>query len=206
MTSTRDMFLGHKDMMNEEKDILLNMEFDQKRELSKPVMIDVAGQSHIAFETKPHETVEDMLFTRLRFDRWRKNNCLKNMDDWCNWQDRLVMAKAANSKKVRLKADETSDSLMARLFLRFYGHEQAGMLKSDINANQLALWLTDNGYPTKAAAVRSAGRAKLIEGAVPLTELTIKLAKLLAAKFPRFNLEPLFEPSAIPQLRLALKN
>ena len=205
LTSTREMFIGRKDMMNEHKEILLNMEFDYKRELIAPVMIDVKGQSHISLQSKPHHSLGDMLFTRLRFDRWRKNNCLKKMDDWIIWQDRLAMAKASKNKSVNLKKDETSGEYMARLFLRFYGHEHAGMFKSDINAAQLALWLTELGYPTKAAAVRSGGRSKLVEGAVPLTELTIKFAKLLVAKFPSFDPERLFEASSRHQLREALK-
>lgn len=205
LTSAREMFLEHKDMMNENKEILLNMEFDHKRELVAPTIIDVQGQSHISLQSKPHHSLDDMLFTRLRFDRWRKNNCMKTMDDWINWQDRLAMSKASNNKSINLKKDETSDNLMARLFLRFYGHEQAGIGKSDISAPQLALWLTELGYPIKATAVRSAGRSKLIEGAVPLTELTIKLAKLLVAKFPNFNPERLFVASTRPQLREALK-
>lgn len=214
LTSLREMFTGRKDSMNEHKEILLNMEFDYKRELIAPVMIDVQGQHHISFQSKPHYSLEAMLFTRLRFDRWRKNNCLKTMNDWINWQDRLAMAKASNNKSINLKQDETSDSLMVRLFLRFYGYEHAGMRKSDISAAQLALWLTDQGYPTKDTAVRNAGRDKkvkgevrsnLVEGAVPLTELTIKLAKLLVAKFPHFNPAPLFVASSRPQLREALK-
>ncbi|NQX97167.1 MAG: hypothetical protein HRT73_04700 [Flavobacteriales bacterium] len=127
------------------------------------------------------------------------------MDDWIVWQDRLAMAKASKNKSVNLKKDETSGEYMARLFLRFYGHEHAGVLKSDINASQLAKWLSAQGNPTKAAAVRSGGRNKLVEGAVPLTELTIKFAKLLVAKFPLFNPERLFEASSRPQLREALK-
>lgn len=205
LTSTREMFIGRKDSMNEQGKTLLNMEFDHKRALINPVMIDVKGLSHISLQSKPHHSLDDMLFTRLRFDRWRKNNCLKKMDDWIIWQDRLAMAKASKNKSVNLKKDETSGEYMARLFLRFYGHEHAGMLKSDINAAQLALWLTELGYPTKSAVVRSGGRSKLVEGAVPLTELTIKFAKLLVAKFPSFDPERLFEASSRPQLREALK-
>ncbi|EDM69284.1 DNA-directed DNA polymerase [Moritella sp. PE36] len=205
LTSTREMFIGRKDMMNEQREILLNMEYDHKRELIDPVMIDVKGQRHISLQSKPHHSLDDMLFTRLRFDRWRKNNCLKTMDDWITWHDRLAMAKASKNKSVNLKKDETSGEYMARLFLRFYGYEHAGIRKSDINATQLALWLTEQGYPTKAAAVRGAGRSDLVEGAVPLTELTIKFAKLLVAKFPNFNPERLFEASSRPQLREALK-
>jgi hypothetical protein len=116
------------------------------------------------------------------------------------------MAKASHNKSLRLKSDESSESLMARLFLRFYAHEQGGLSKSDINANQLASWLTEQGYPTKSTLVRSAGKSKLIEAAVPLTELTIKLAILIKSKFPSFEIEKLFEPIARESLRAALSS
>ncbi|CAK2109367.1 hypothetical protein VCRA2119O431_490001 [Vibrio crassostreae] len=204
LTPNRMRFLEHKDLMLEKRSIYLNMEFDQKREMLNPVMVDVKGHKHIALETKPHKSLDDMLFTRLRFDRWRKSHVLKDFDDWCSWQDRLVMAESTSHKDVRLKVDETSDTLMARLFLRFYAQEQGGMNKKQITAKALAEWMTDIGYPTKATAVRSAKNAKLIEGAVPMTELTTKLARLIVSKFPDFEVEILFDPESRSSLREAL--
>ncbi|TOK53551.1 hypothetical protein [Vibrio parahaemolyticus] len=204
LTPNRMRFLEHKDLMLEKRSIYLNMEFDQKREMLNPVMIDVQGRKHIALETKPHKSLDEMLFTRLRFDRWRKSHVLKDFDDWCSWQDRLVMAESTSHKNVRLKADETSDSLMTRLFLRFYAHEKSGMSKKQITAKALAEWMTDIGYPTKATAVRSAKNAKLIEGAVPMTELTINLARLIVSKFPDFEVEILFNSESRSSLREAL--
>ncbi|CAK2091320.1 hypothetical protein VCRA2126O448_400001 [Vibrio crassostreae] len=204
LTPNRMRFLEHKDLMLEKRSIYLNMEFDQKREMLNPVMVDVKGHKHIALETKPHKSLDDMLFTRLRFDRWRKSHVLKDFDDWCSWQDRLVIAESTSHKDVRLKVDETSDTLMARLFLRFYAQEQGGMNKKQITAKALAEWMTDIGYPTKATAVRSAKNAKLIEGAVPMTELTTKLARLIVSKFPDFEVEILFDPESRSSLREAL--
>ncbi|PMG22539.1 hypothetical protein [Vibrio splendidus] len=204
LTPNRMRFLEHKDLMLEKRSIYLNMEFDQKREMLNPVMVDVKGRQHIALETKPHKSLDEMLFTRLRFDRWRKSHVLKDFDDWCSWQDRLVMAESTSHKDVRLKVDETSDTLMARLFLRFYAQEQGGMSKKQITAKALAEWMTDIGYPTKATAVRSAKNAKLIEGAVPMTELTTKLARLIVSKFPDLEVEILFDPESRSSLREAL--
>ncbi|EGQ8161650.1 hypothetical protein GUA36_23320 [Vibrio parahaemolyticus] len=204
LTPNRMRFLEHKDLMLEKRSIYQNMEFDQKRELLNPVMIDVQGRKHIALETKPHKSLDEMLFTRLRFDHWRKAHCLKTSEDWYDWQDRLVMAETASNKNLRLKANEASDSLMARLFLRFYAHEKSGMSKKQITAKALAEWMTDIGYPTKATAVRSAKNAKLIEGAVPMTELTINLARLIVSKFPDFEVEILFNPESRSSLREAL--
>ncbi len=204
LTPNRMRFLEHKDLMLEKRSIYLNMEYDQKRQLVNPIMINVKGRQHIGLETKPHKSLDDMLFTRLRFDRWRKQHCLKTLEDWYGWQDRLVMAESANNKDVRLKADETSESLMVRLFLRFYAHERYGITKRDITAKALAEWFTDAGYPTRATAVRSAKQSKLIKGAVPMTEQTLHLARLLVSKFPDFEVDLLFNADARPALRQVL--
>ncbi|MGY0617133.1 hypothetical protein [Vibrio sp. FJH11] len=206
LTPNRMRFLEHKDLMLEKRSIFLNMEYDQKRQSFNPIMTDVKGRQHIALETKPHQSLDDMQFTRLRFDRWRKKHCLKALEDWYDWQDRLVMAETASNKDVRLKADETSDSLMARLFLRFYAYEQGGMSKHEITAKELAEWMTDIGYPTKPTAVRSAKQSKLIEGAVPMTEQTLKLARLIISKFPNFEVELIFNADARLALLEALKS
>lgn len=82
--------------------------------------------------------------------------------------------------------------------------KKSGMSKKQITAKALAEWMTDIGYPTKATAVRSAKNAKLIEGAVPMTELTINLARLIVSKFPDFEVEILFNSESRSSLREAL--
>ncbi|EGR0636828.1 hypothetical protein E5T98_18310 [Vibrio vulnificus] len=197
LTPNRIRFLEHKDLMLEKRSIFLNMEYDQKRELVNPKMIDVKGKQHIALETVPHQSLDSMSFTRIRFDHWRKNHCLKSMDDWYDWQERLSMYKANDKREIRLKKAEKSDELMARLFVRFYGHEVCGISKKDITAKALSDWLVSLGYDIKPSLIRGAGpnRAKLVEGAVPVTHSTLKLAKLLVGKFPQFDPVPLFSAS-----------
>jgi hypothetical protein len=119
------------------------------------------------------------------------------MEDWYDWQERLNMYKANDKGEVRLKKDEKSDELMARLFVRFYGHEVSGITKKDITAKALSDWLVSLGYDIKPSLIRGAGpnRAKLVEGAVPVTHSTLKLAKLLVGKFPQFDPVPLFSAS-----------
>ncbi|OQQ01132.1 hypothetical protein BK411_24120, partial [Vibrio splendidus] len=192
LTPNRVRFLEHKDLMLEKRSIFLNMEYDYKRELVNPQMLDVKDMQHIALETVPHKSLEAMSFIRIRFDRWRKNHCLKTMDDWYDWQDRLIMNEANDKGEVRLKKDEKSDELMARLFVRFYGHEVSGITKKDITAKALSEWLVELGYDIKPSLVRGAGRTKLVEGTVPVTRSTLKLANLLVDKFPQFDPVPLF--------------
>ncbi|MDV5170981.1 hypothetical protein [Photobacterium rosenbergii] len=204
LTSTREMFLGRKDMLMKEKESRLNLEPDWKRRLVSPRMQSVRNTEHIAFESMPFQNVDEMMFNRLRFDRWRLNHCLKTMDDWHNLEDRMAMAEAlseAKLTKVRIKAEERSDELMRRLFLRFYARKSHGLEGATLNANQLAKWLTDEGYVTKATAVRGAKRQKLVEAAVPITAHTLKLLGVIRSRFPEFNYEAMFRKSDLPLLR-----
>jgi hypothetical protein len=192
LTSLRVMCTERKDMLMERKESRLNLEFDMKRELINPQVIEVDGVQLVSFDTKPFRNALEMRYTRIRFDAWRKSNCLKTMDDWYDWQERLSMYKANENREVRLKKDEKADELMARLFVRFYGHEESGIYKRDITAKALSEWFVDLGYDIKPSLVRGAGRTKLVKGAVPLTQSTQKLAKQLVDKFPQFDPSPLF--------------
>ncbi|EHY9860720.1 hypothetical protein K5B43_004032 [Vibrio parahaemolyticus] len=196
LTSLRSMCTERKDMLMERKQSRLNLEFDMKREPINPRVIEVDGVPLVSFETKPFKNAFEMRYTRIRFDAWRKSGrCLKTMDDWYDWQERLSMYKANDKGEVRLKKDEKSDELMARLFVRFYGHEASGITKKDITAKALSEWLVELGYDIKPSLVRGAGRTKLVESTVPLTSSTLKLAKQLVGKFPQFDPVPLFNAS-----------
>lgn len=196
LTSLRNMCTERKDMLMERKQSRLNLEFDMKREPINPRVIEVDGVPLVSFETKPFKNAFEMRYTRIRFDAWRKSGrCLKTMDDWYDWQERLCMYKANDKGEVRLKKDEKSDELMARLFVRFYGHEACGITKKDITAKALSEWLVELGYDIKPSLVRGAGRTKLVEGNVPVTHSTLKLAKLLVDEFPQFDPAPLFSAS-----------
>jgi len=192
LTSTREMFLQKSDLLNVEREIRLNLEFDWKRELITPTMMLGNGIPHISFQTKPHKTVSDMTAIRLRFDRWRLNNCLKNLNDWDELGDRLAMGLAILPTNLRLKPQERSDELLLRLFLRFFSQSIQTSICPRLNANEMAKYLDSIGYCVKAATIRSAKRQKVFLGAVPVTKLTVKLVRLLMLKFPSADLKPLF--------------
>ncbi|MGR5470853.1 hypothetical protein ACPV51_26925, partial [Vibrio astriarenae] len=78
----------------ERKESRLNLEFDMKREPVNPRNIEIDGAPLISFDTKPFKNVFEMRYTRIRFDAWRKNHCLKTLEDWHDWHERLSMYKA----------------------------------------------------------------------------------------------------------------
>ncbi|PSV56463.1 hypothetical protein [Photobacterium sp. GB-3] len=199
LTSTREMFLQQSDLLTVEREIRLNLEFDWKRQLIEPIIRTANHLPHISFQTKPHQTVNDMTATRLRFDRWRLNHCLKTLDDWASFDDRLAMGLAVLPTTLRLKPEERSDDLLLRLFLRFCTNYVYTDQTININANELAKYFRCIGYSVKAATIRNAKRQKVILGAVPVTGLTVKLLKQLMLKFPNMDFKPLF---VIDQLSL----
>jgi hypothetical protein len=192
LTPTREMFLKQSDLMNIEREIRLNLEFDWKRQLVNPVIISGNAIPHISFQTRPHETVTAMATVRLRFDRWRRNNCLKTFDDWNSFEDRLAMGLAVLPTDLRLKPNERSDELFLRLFLRFYTQCESHEREGKLSANGLADYLSGIGYSVKPVSIRNSKRQKLICGAVPVTRLTINLLKSLLVKFPSLDLKSLF--------------
>ncbi|WP_305811679.1 hypothetical protein [Photobacterium leiognathi] len=111
------------------------------------------------------------------------------------------MYKASDNREIRLKKDEKSHELMARLFIRFYGHETSGIRKCDITAKALSEWLGSLGYDIKASAIRGAGRLKLVQSVVPVTASTLAFARQLIDKFPSFDPSLMFaaEPDDVRQ-------
>lgn len=192
LTSTREMFLQQSDLMNIEREIRLNLEFDWKRQLVSPIIIYGNGIAHISFQTRPHETVTAMTTVRLRFDRWRINNCLKTFEDWHSFEDRLAMGLAVLPTALRLKPNERSDELLLRIFLRFYTQCISSGGVDWLNANELARYLSGIGYSVKPVSIRNSKRQTLIHGAVPVTRLTLNLLKELLVKFPSLDLKSLF--------------
>jgi hypothetical protein len=93
--SSRDQLPNEWDFQVVDKDMRLSMEFDFKRRPVNPrmVMIESHGIEHLAFGTLPWESVEEGELVRVLFDQWRRGDgkdrvghCLKNLDDWHNWQ------------------------------------------------------------------------------------------------------------------------
>jgi hypothetical protein len=205
LTSSRDMFLYDKDLVNTTTEQRLNLEPDYKRRLTNPRIVKLAdGREHIALDSEPFKTIHEQMFTRKRFDVWRKNNCLKTIADWDDWQEMLSMYTASNAKGVRIQKGEKSGSLMCRLFLRGFAQKQWGLDSYSITSKDLAAWFELHDYPVTPAAVRGAKRSKLVEGSIPLTKQTLELLKLLIAKFPMFEYEALFAPSTHDELQVLM--
>ena len=191
LTSSRMQFLLNRDMVNETKEVRLNLEPDFKRQLINPQMVEVREQMHIAFDSVPHRCREDGEFSRQRLDYWRKENCLKSMQDWEGLEEYILLAKLSDKVPIRPKTAETADEFFLRIFLRIYAQKLYGVPRK-YTYKDMAEVLTLNGYPTKASAFGYAKNAEVIEGIVPVVASTMRLLHFLLKEFPSFDYVPMF--------------
>jgi hypothetical protein len=92
LISLRDMIEEDADLVSEETETTLNMEFDWKRELVDPHETDAVmalPQSHFAANSKPWMRIDDFERQRALFDQWRtkRSGVLKTMADWESWTE-----------------------------------------------------------------------------------------------------------------------
>ncbi|WP_265434795.1 hypothetical protein [Aeromonas salmonicida] len=105
LISLREQWLTESDLIEIKKKIRLSYEFDQKRQLVNPRMVEVAGETHIACDTVPWGDAGMADHCRARFDGWRETNCLKTMEDWASWEDYYESALALQGSKMRVYED-----------------------------------------------------------------------------------------------------
>lgn len=221
LVSARDLLLDEVDFISKIKPTTLNLEWDYKRQLTKPIEANVDGLTHIFCDSKPHRTVKDAMEMRTHFDGWRRTRCLKSMDDWTEWEDYFACKRLTAGKGIQYrylkdnsgdyiltkdgqKVGEGSDSIFRRIVIRAYMHGACRLDISDIGRKEFAQWFTDHGYSTKDYEVRGGNKGKLVFGLIPVTEKTLKLLRLLLNDFPDFEYEPLFDQTKLKELRSRL--
>jgi hypothetical protein len=164
LTSMRKMDQDDADLVREDRDVHLNMEYDWKRELVQPEM-RAAGQvvrnvrlHQVTCTSVPLKDIEAFKEIRGRFDQWRRKDpgCLKTVADWSSWNDYRVSGhlkdQGAGSGRGTLVEQAK------REFLREYTNKENGYPGGKYK--DVAAWLTKEGYPTTENDVKNAKRAK----------------------------------------------
>ncbi|WP_271271489.1 DNA polymerase [Aliamphritea hakodatensis] len=185
LISMREQWLTDADLIRHQQKRLINFEYDFKRCPVNPVMQEVRSTEHIAFESKPWCNLEEFKQVRAIFDGWRRKHCLKTLDDWEHWQDYLAVKQAYQTGcGIKFLDGERSDSLLKRVFLRAYGQQAYGLIK-DMKQQELADWLTAQGYPTSLDDVKSGSRnrSSLPYQIIPLTRSVIQLLHTLQQRW-----------------------
>ncbi|WP_301102486.1 hypothetical protein [Propionivibrio sp.] len=206
--SMRDQLPLELDLQTETRETRINLEYDFKR---RPIpasvrMVEMAGtdQSHLAFDTEPWGTVDEALMTRLIFDAWRDNHCLKTVEDFQSWEyyrafkmATLKGAKPAspthngNGQRTGRK-NLTRGGYLAvakQLFLAAYQKRQWGLDGADLSQRKLAEWLTSEGYKTSVSAVKNGTREHPVEHVVPATAEVVTFLEKMRARFPSLEVE-----------------
>ena len=162
--SMRKMATYGYDLIREETEKRINLDFDWKRELSSPenqmAGQVLAGQNpwHLSLSSTPIKNINTFHNVRRLFDQWRQNKpgVLKTEADWLDW--------CAYRKHGELRSEGVitgRGSLVEqakREFLRQYSNQEAGY--SGKGYRRLAEWLTKNGYKTTVDAIKNAKRVK----------------------------------------------
>lgn len=162
-------------------------------------MIAVAGhdQAHIALASRPWPSIEAFDAARASADGWRREHCLKTLEDWHSLSELLrfnivrTQLRLAGKPTLNLAKDRPLHDVLRRGFLRAYAHQALGLTPLFKSYAALAGWLTENGYPTKPSEPRSAKSQELVLGFAPKTDAMMGLWHLLKARFPEARLEAL---------------
>jgi hypothetical protein len=193
-TPIRDQWIKNADVVRITREIRLNLEFDFKRKLLDPLMVGVADTDHLSLQSVPWATASEAEQARAFFDGWRRKRCLKTVQDWDDWDDiyqfslirSALIASGGKGFGIRATVKGVAD-VFRRLFLRAYTQSLCGLTRT-MTYNQLAEWLTDQGYPTTADEVKNAKRAKFVEHAVPATSRVMQFASVLSNGFPSIEI------------------
>ncbi|NVH52895.1 hypothetical protein HU985_18530 [Photobacterium damselae subsp. damselae] len=202
LISTSEQWLTESDLVMLKKERRLNLEFDFKRKLVNPRMVEVDGKEHISFDSVPWRSAEEAQQARVLFDGWRADNCLKTMADWESWEDYYESAITTKGTGIKLTA-EGSSGVLRRIFIRAAVHKQWGC-DSGLTYKALAEQLTGLGYKTTSDECKNAKRSKLPEHAVPVTVGTIKFIKVLLDHYPAMDLYRMFPQGRLDEVMVRL--
>lgn len=202
LISLREQWLTESDLIEIKKKIRLSYEFDQKRQLVNPRMVEVAGETHIACDTLPWGDAGMADHCRARFDGWRETNCLKTMEDWASWEDYYESALALQGSKMRVYEDG-SLGILTRILTRSL--VQKKWFRHSMVNREIAALLTSVGLSVTVDTCKNCKRATLYEHVVPVTDKVLKVLALLLRQLPGYPLAPLFKPERLAEATRRLK-
>lgn len=198
-TPFREQWVKDVDVVRMTRETTLNLEFDHKRRLISPRTVAADKREHVALSSQPWNDIQECERARAIFDGWRRNRCLKTIDDFEDWEDHYQFSlvrdrlKQTGSKGSGMRLnDKGVVDVLRRLFLRAYTQGLCGLTKT-MTYVELADWLTLQGYPTGVDELKNAKRSKFVERSVPPTPRVMKLAEVLEKGFPTIEINKFIE-------------
>ncbi len=163
LTSMRKLAANHTDLVMEESEVGLSLEFDWKRELFDPV-VRTAGQvlngqnyKTISLSSRPFLNRDTFMSARALSSSWRRSHQLKTEADWKNWiefrkRDDLAITSGHRGRGTLLQQ-------AIREYLRRYTNAENGYAGGKYK--YLAQELTKAGYQITETDLKNAKRAKV---------------------------------------------
>jgi len=191
-TSLREQVTKDVDVIMNERDVTMNLEYDMKRRPVNPRWVFCRGQRVLTFDTMPWRTASDAEFARAVFDDWRTKRCLKSLDDFDDWSDYYLCKLTLKQQKERgikmpWQVTQTgSIGILVRMFLRAYFQEAWGLQKT-LKYRDVANTLVALGWPADPNTVRNGSKGVLLDNAVPRTPRTEGFLVKLHAVFPSLD-------------------
>lgn len=204
--SPQDQWVKEMDVFRLERWQTLNMEYDMKRRPMNPRMVDTACGSHVAFDTVPWETAEQMVKMRGFLDDWRETRCLKtdkefeDCEDYCQtkWQLERVR-KQFNSARLPVQVtDEGSLGILKRMFLRAYVQGGWGLERTLEDYKELLKQLKFVGLSVSPYDAKNGNKGKVIDNIVPRTPKSEAVVAKLMLVFDGLDTSKVFIPDAEP--------
>ncbi|MCD9816661.1 hypothetical protein [Bradyrhizobium japonicum] len=212
-TSIRETLLWDADLVSKKIPRHISMEFDFKRKPHAAAMISgdcpALGNKfeHIAFSTRPWETIEE--FNKMRRfwdDHWSTNpRCIKTLEDFRDFARFFDMVAGLDAKDAPyLKRTPTADiSRLQRDLCRAFKHGKAGlasyqsMSAADFAALLNEVGLQDHGIVTTRATVENGKRAAFKPYTTPRTARTIQMLERLTERLPNIEAAAILTKSMI---------
>jgi hypothetical protein len=172
------LFKEGGDLMLEERERRLKMDFDFKRKPGPATERETTGKMHLAFESTPWKTVENYQQARDQWKDFQKatGRCLKTIDDLHAFQDYLA---GTALTEAGLQRSATGGTLKAalRLILRAFVKGKWGFGCEEISRNEFIEYLCLGGYEVTKHDLKNATRtkSKLVEHVIPRTNTVMAL-------------------------------
>jgi hypothetical protein len=199
LTDLRDQWLNDKDLVEELSSVRLNLDFDMKRRIVKPV--DVGGV--ITARTEPRETVEEFHMARDGLERWKKaqRRVLRTVQDYrdlCAWQAARPGLATSGSTA------QSGRPPLVNLVLKAVARGGLGLTKWP--SRLWAAFITNCGWPVSEQTVKDARRrGKLTLGQLKtLTPEEIDFLEALLSFSPAADIESLMEPGSPAEAAVAM--
>jgi hypothetical protein len=201
MICLREQHERNADLVDVERQVRVNLEFDMKRRL-----VDVREVDDIlAADTAPWHTIDEFFQHREQFDLWRRSRrrVLRTAADHVDFTNWAQMQPA--KRRVASRGDRPA---LVVLFLRAWTRQELGLAGGSYPA--LAEAMTDAGFPVTVDAIKKArSRGGLPEHA--MDALTLDEERFLAwafTRWPEFEAERLVifgtpAADAVAELRAA---